>query len=445
MVGILAFCCMQAVGEMTTMFPGGGFSLHANRFCSKSFADIISLNYYIAWVCVAASEYNTLSSIMTFYTENVPIYGWILIFWVFFLSFQLLGVDSYGEAEYWLALVKIIGLTAFYIFALIYMCGGVKGTPAFGFQYWKNPGAITHGFKGVATVFIMCSSSYVGIEAIAITAAETKNPTKSIPSAIKKTLIRIVYIYVCLAFFYGVTVSSNDPMLNNKDRALKSPMTIAIVNAGWTNAGYLVNTFILICGLSAINSSLYIASRTLLQLARDGIAPKIFSKTSRRGVPVAAVLATNALALISLMNVSVGASVVYGYITNLSGVSTFLVWAGISLTHIRFRQGWIKQGKSLDELIFRDRFYPYTSYLGLFGNIFFALVQGWSTIYPFRASNFVVAYILIPVSILAYIILKIKFKTKFIKLDDMDFEEGRSAVIESALSDQVVKSRGLGF
>mgnify|MGYP004708598165 CR=1 FL=1 len=278
----------------------------------------------------------------------------------------------------------------------------------------------------MATVFIICSSSYVGIEAIAITAAETVNPAKAIPSATRKTFIRIIYVYFFLAFFYGTTVSGADPKLNGNSNTLRSPMTIAIMNAGWSQAGYLVNTFILVTALSAINSSIYIGSRTLLFLANDGIVPKLFAKTNKRGVPINAIVLTNLIGFISLMNLSLGAATAYRYIINLSGVSTFLVWAGISLTHIRFRKAWKQQGKSLDELVYRDRFYPVTSYVGLIGNIFFALVQGWSTIKPFDAGSFVDAYILLPVSAIAYLGLTYWRKSKWVKLGEIDFELGRT-------------------
>jgi amino acid permease len=38
-----------------------------------------------------------------------------------FLAFQMLGVESFGEAEFWLALVKIIGLIAYFLFSIVYV------------------------------------------------------------------------------------------------------------------------------------------------------------------------------------------------------------------------------------------------------------------------------------------------------------------------------------
>ncbi len=105
-------------------------------------------------------------------------------------------------------------------------------------------------------------------------------------------------------------------------------MTIAIQNAGWESGVHLINAFIFITCLSAVNSSIYIGSRTLLYMAQDGKAPKFLGWTDRRGVPIPAIVFTNLCGALSMMNVSTGAGQAYTYIVNLSGVSTFLVWGG---------------------------------------------------------------------------------------------------------------------
>lgn len=130
------------------------------------------------------------------------------------------------------------------------------------------------------------------------------------------------------ALFAGLTCPSDaEGLAGGASRALRSPMTIAIQNAGWQGGVNLVNSFIFITVLSAINSSIYIASRTVFFMAQDGKAPRFLGKANSRGVPVYAIIFTNAFGALSMMNVSTGASKAYNYIVNLSGVSTFLVWA----------------------------------------------------------------------------------------------------------------------
>ncbi|KAJ6263095.1 General amino acid permease [Drechslerella dactyloides] len=434
-IGIIAFSIMQSLGELTTLYPSGGaFTKLADRFVDQAFGAAVGWNYFIIWVAVLANEYNTISSIMVFWSDKVPLWGYFLIFWFAFTAFQLLGVEAFGEAEFWLALIKLGGLVAFFFFAIIYASGGLVGQDAaIGFQYWHNPGAFADGFRGVATVFVFCSTFYAGVESVAVAATETKNPSKAVPLAIRQVFWRIVFIYMGSAFFFGLVCPwTADGLANGASRALKSPMTIAIQNAGWHGGVHLINTFIFITCLSAVNASIYIASRTVLFMAQDGKAPRFLGWTNNRGVPVIAILFSNLFGALSMMNVSTGAGKAYGYIVNLSGVSTFLVWGAISFIHIRFRGAWTAQGRTPDQLPFKSFLYPWNAYFGVFSNVFLALVQGWSTLAPFNAGNFVDAYILLPLFPIIYVAFKWWNKTKYWRLDEIDLDEGRRLDVDSA-------------
>ncbi|PKS09334.1 hypothetical protein jhhlp_003948 [Lomentospora prolificans] len=433
-IGIIAFSIMQSLGELTTLYPSGGaFTGLADRFVDKAFGVAVGWNYYIIWFCVLANEYNVISSIFSFWSDKVPIWGYFLIFWFAFLAFQLLGVETFGEAEFWLALVKLLGLCAFFIFSLAYVSGGIKGVDALGTQYWKDPGPWVSGFRGVATVFVFCSTFYAGVESVAVAATETKNPRVAVPLSIRQVLWRIIFIYMGSALFFGLTCPSNAPdLVSGSSRAIKSPMTVAIQNAGWEGGVHLINAFIFITCLSAINSSIYIGSRTILFMAKDGKAPRFLGWTDKRGVPIPAIVFTNLFGALSMMNVSTGAGKAYSYIVNLSGVSTFLVWGSISFTHIRFRRAWAAQGHSVDELPFKSLWYPWNAYFGLAANIFLAFVQGWSTLAPFNAGNFVDAYILLPLFAIIYFVYKFAFKTRYWRLDEIDLQTGRRRDVDEA-------------
>ena len=307
-----------------------------------------------------------------------------------------------------------------------YAAGGVRGAEAIGFQYWHDPGPFVQGFRGVAAVFVFCSTFYAGVESVAVAATETKNPRVAVPMAIRQVFWRILFIYMGSAFFFGLTCPSNaDGLVNGGSRALKSPMTVALQTAGWENGVHLINAFLFVTCISAINSSVYIGSRTLLFMAQDGKAPRFLGRTTKRGVPALAILFTNACGALSLMNISTGASDAYQYIVNLSGVSTFLVWGSISFIHIRFRKAWEVQGHRVEELPFISMLYPWNAYFGLAANVFLALVQGWTTLSPFNAGNFVDAYILLPLFPLIYFSYKLAFRTQFWRIEEIDLQSGR--------------------
>jgi amino acid transporter len=426
-IGLVAWSVTQSLGEMTTLYPtGGAFVTLSDRFVDKAFGVAVGWQYWLVWACVLANEYNVISSLMVFWSDKVPSWGYFLIFWTAFTAFQMVGVESFGEAEFWLALIKLAGLCTYFLFSIIYVSGGLIGqTEAIGFRYWNNPGAFTNGFRGVAQVFVFASTFYAGVEAVAVAATETRNPSVAVPLAIRQVIWRILFVYMGVAFFFGLTCPSDaDGLINGASRALKSPMTIAIQNAGWEGGVHLINAFIFITVVSAANSSIYIGSRTIVHMAREGMAPKFLSKTNARGVPYNAMLFTNLFGFLSLMNLSTGGGKAYGYIINLSGVSTFLVWASISFTHIRFRNAWAAQGRSREQLPFQSFGYPWNSYFGLCANLFLALVQGWTTLSPFDAGMFVDAYILLPLFGLTYVGYKFWFKTRFWRSHEIDLDAG---------------------
>lgn len=444
-IGIIAFSIMQSLGEMTTLYPtGGAFTKLGDRFVDEAAGAAVGWNYFIIWACVLSNEYNALTSILYFWSEKVPIWGYFLLFWFFFLGFQLLGVEIFGEAEFWLGLIKIVGLVAFFIFAIVYAAGGVGRldngdgtTRALGFHYWHDPGAFPNGFRGVAQVFVFCSTFYAGVESVAVAATETRNPSVAVPRAIRQVFWRIIFVYLGSAFFFGLVCSSKATQLVSADaKALQSPMTVAIQTAGWHGGVHLINAFILVTCLSAVNSSIYIGSRTVLFMAKDKKAPKFLAYTNKRGVPVFAIIFTNAFAALSLMNISTGAGKAYGYIVNLSGVSTFLVWGSISFIHLRFRAGWAAQGYSPEDLPYRAMFFPYNAWFGLVANVFLALVQGWTTLSPFDAGNFVDAYILLPLFFVIFFLYKIIYKTRWVRANEMDVISGRRKDLDTKVDEE---------
>lgn len=82
-IGLVAFSIMQSLGELTTLYPSGGaFVGLADRFVDKAFGVAVGWNYFIIWVAVLANEYNTTCSILVFWSDKVPLWGYFLILWV---------------------------------------------------------------------------------------------------------------------------------------------------------------------------------------------------------------------------------------------------------------------------------------------------------------------------------------------------------------------------
>lgn len=429
LVGLIVFFVMQSLGELATLIPvTGSFVEYAERFVDDSLAFALGWGYWYLWVTVLANEYNAISLVVMYWSDVVPQWAWILMFWVLFLSLSMLGVLAYGEVEFWLSLIKVISITIFFIVAIVISAGGI-GPQKIGFKYWNDPGAFADGINGVARTFVIAGTLYAGTEMVGITAGEAGNPGRAVPRAIRQVFWRILIFYVGMMFFIGILMPYDDPrLLSSTSRTARSPLTIALDSAGIHVGAHLINALIVISVISAGNSSLYVASRTILFMASTGKAPKIFSKVDKRGVPWAALLLSNLGACISFLSLSGSAGELYEALITLSGLSTFMVWATIMFVHIRFRRAMAAQGQSIEALPFKAAWYPYGAYAALGANIFLIFFQGYTAfLNPFSAKDFVINYILLPVSVIFFVAYKFWNKTKWVRLEDMDLYTGRRA------------------
>lgn len=420
-VGILVIIMMFSIGEMNSMFDFN-FNSHASRWIDPAFGATLGWSYAFLWACNVIGEYVSVISAMGFYTEKIPMYGYYLILWFVFSIYQMFGVEVFGEFEYILAFIKILFVSGYYIFAIIYAAGGIKGhSPGNPFRDYP----LADGFKGIANSFVYAAVFYVGIESLSVTFLELKNVRKSVKVAVLRSIFRIFYVYFGLSIAYGITVPYNHPELASGSKIMGAIMTIALTEAGWPNAGYYVTTVIVIICISSINSAVYFCARCLMRLSVEGYAPKVLGKVNKNGVPWVACICSHLVGFLSLLAMNSSSAIAYSYIVGLAGVCAFIVWTGIIFAHLRFRKGWTKQGNSVDELPFKAPFYPYTNYFGIGLGLFLCLVQGWTVFVPFDAGGFVDAYVMIPVFIIVYLACKYFKKTKYVSYEDMDFESDR--------------------
>lgn len=128
--------------------------------------------------------------------------------------------------------------------------------------------------------------------------------------------------------------------------------------AGVLGAATLINAVILTSILSAGNSGMFASTRMLYGLARGGKAPAIFGRTTRRGVPMNALLATTAIGALCFLTSLIGDGSAYIWLVSASGLAGFITWMGIAWSHYRFRKAYVLQGRRLEDLPFRARWFP---------------------------------------------------------------------------------------
>jgi len=426
LIGTMVYGIMSSLGEMTTYLPIS-FNSYGGRFFDPALSFVLGWNYWFNWAITVASELVAAGVIMSFWvsTEAFPAWAWALIFLAILISINIISVLGFGEAEFWFALLKVLVVIVFVIIAILVVTGvvgGVKyGTAVFDMSPFHG------GFIGVLNIFLTAGFSFQGSELVGIAAGESSNPRKNVPKAISQVFWRILLFYVMAILMIGLIIPYNDPDMSNGSDIKASPFTLVFERAGIKPAAHIMNAVILVTILSAGNSGLYAASRSLFVLSQEGNAPGFLSYVNSRGVPIYCVLVTAIIGcaafIVSIPQVGSGQG--YVWLLNLSATSGFIAWICIGFSHIRFRMAYNAQQRVISELPFVSKIYPvgpiYTIILGLF----ILVGQGYSSFYPaFMVQTFCASYITIPIFFLLYFSYKIINKTSIIPLKSVDLDSG---------------------
>jgi len=434
-MGLAVYCMMQSLGEMATQLPiPGSFEAYAERFIDPSVAFAVGWNYWFSWAITLAAELVAGALIVQFWFPHSNSTLWAVGFFSVLLGLNLLSVKVYAEAEYWFAGIKVVTVIIFVAVGFL-MIAGMLGNHHAGFHNWtlSDPKSATHapfvgGLSSVLAVFLVAGFSFQGTESVGLAAAETEDPSRSVPKAIRTVFWRILLFYVGAIFVIGTLISYTDPNLLNADESHIAYSPFTMVFGELPRFGYyaanLMNAVILSSVLSCGNSSMYVASRMLHAMADSGKAPKMFGTVNMRGVPVTALLATGLLSTLAFFSTTVGEHKIYQLFYNASSLSGFIIWLGIAVCHLRFRQAWLAQGRTPDELKFKSKFYPYGPWLAI---VLFLVVLFGANISVFQAPvfswfDFITGYLMIPVVICLYLGHKYWHKTRVIPLKDCSFQ-----------------------
>ncbi len=433
-MGFAVYCMMQSLGEMATQLPiPGSFEAYAERFIDPSLAFAVGWNYWFSWSITLAAELVAGALIVKFWFPGADSTFWAMGFFVFLLGLNLLSVRAYAEAEYWFAGIKVITVIIFLVVGAL-LISGVIGSSA-GLQNWtlSDPATGTHapfvgGVTSVLLVFLVAGFSFQGTEGVGLAAAETSDPGTNVPKAIKSVFWRILLFYIGSIFVVGCLISYTNPNLLHGDEGHIALSPFTMVFEHLPRFGYyaasMMNAVILSAVLSCGNSSMYVASRMLYAMAHSRKAPMMFGKLNRRGVPVLALVATGLISALAFFSTLVGDQKIYQLFYNAAGLSGFLIWLGIAVCHLRFRKAWVAQGRSLDDLKFKAKLYPYGPWLAL---ILFVIVLFGANIGVFQTPvfswfDFVTGYLMIPVFLVLYLGHKFWNNTHVVPLKECNFE-----------------------
>ncbi len=350
--GFIAFLIMRQLGEMVVEEPvSGSFSHFAYKYCSRFTGFASGWNYWILYILVSMAELAAIGTYINSWWPAIPMWVASLFFFIMINAINLANVRIYGESEFWFAIIKVTAIIAMIIFGIYLLVSGTGGETATISNLWNDGGFFPHGLGGLVSAMAIIMFSFGGLELIGITAAEAKDPEKTIPKATNQVIYRILIFYVgaliilfSLSPWRSITVESS-PFVTVFDTLKSFQFTLA--GHTFYGTGIVANVLkivVLTAALSVYNSSVYCNSRMLYGLSIQGNAPKFLSRLNINHVPILAILVSAAFAALCVLITYLYPESALKKMMTLVVSALIINWLMISITHIFFRNAKIKDG-----------------------------------------------------------------------------------------------------
>ncbi|MEC2060670.1 amino acid permease [Bacillus stercoris] len=355
--GIFIFFIMRAMGEMLYVEPStGSFATFGHQYIHPMAGYITAWSNWFQWIIVGMSEIIAVGTYMKYWFPDLP--AWIpgIVAMVILGAANLISVKSFGEFEFWFAMIKIVTIILMIIAGIgIIFFGFGNGGDAIGLaNLWSHGGFFAGGFSGFFFALSLVIAAYQGVELIGITAGEAKDPQNTLRNAIQSIIWRILIFYIG-AIFVIVTVYPWDEL-----NSLGSPFVSTFSKIGITAAAGIINFVVITAAMSGCNSGIFSAGRMLYTLGVNGQAPKFFTKISRNGVPLYGTIAVLIGLAVGVVLNYIAPPKIFVYVYSASVLPGMIPWFIILISHIGFRKA---KGAALDKHPFKMPFAPFTNYL----------------------------------------------------------------------------------
>ncbi len=429
-IGIMVYFLMTSLGEMATFMPiSGSFETYSTHFFDSALGFALGWNYWYNWALTVAVELSASALVIKFWFPNIPGFVWSICFLILLFTLNIMSTRIYGESEYWFTSIKVITIIVFLAIGILIILGILKsGSPTFS-NWTIGEAPFVGGIAAIVNIFMIAGFSFQGTELVGLAAGESENPEVDVPKAINTVFWRILLFYIGAIIIIGFLIPYTDPNLlkTGVENIAVSPFTIVFLRAGFAFSASIMNAIILTSILSCGNSGLYAASRMLHALAVNKKAPSFIANVNKRGVPINALLITTIVSMFCFLSSLFGDSIIYSWLVNASGLAGLIAWIGIAFCHYRFRKAYIAQGKRLEDLKYKAKWYPFGPILAIILCMVVILGQNYQAFFnhTFSWYGIFVTYISLFIFILLYFGYKLIKKTKIISpLEaNLDIEE----------------------
>ncbi|OOF99179.1 hypothetical protein ASPCADRAFT_127747 [Aspergillus carbonarius ITEM 5010] len=362
-MSVVVLAVNECMAELTQQFPVyNAIVIYVRKFVDDDLGWVIGIAYWYAYAATFATQNSMAATLLGYWGLGTT---WkVLICYVFvpiiLFLLNMTGVFWYGLVETFGGLLKLVMVLSISIY--LYAIADDVSSP--GFEHGQ-------GFSSDASALCyaipLTAYAFQGIEMYAMTAFEARDGhALRWPSRWTTYIVVVVYIMCTLGEIINVkwhdralpqlhdgvgngTISSTSPGTSH------SMVIIAALNTNHRRMAGFLNGCLLFSVLSAANTSLYVASRTLWGIAES--VPKehwvtrqlaILSTGTR--VPVVSLLVTLlAFCWVPFLDLaqSSATSQVIQVISISSSNAIMIVWAAMCLAFIRYYYWLRKCGRGL--------------------------------------------------------------------------------------------------
>lgn len=366
--GLVMMMEVSFIIEMAIANPvPGSFKVCAQEVFGDWWGFVNGWMFWASGVLGMASEVTACAIFARLWMPNIPLWVFSLLFAVAITFINFNDLKGLSKIELGLSITKIITLIVFIFIGIVlamgFPIGSVSANPTFFRLLDENPFSNSMGLLGSMLLIFF---AYTGTGIIAMAAAETEDPEKTVPPAAKIITLTIVTLYTLSAFFIVTLLPAE--LIDAK----VSPFVQVLEMFKIPYAGDIINFILLTSALSALNSQVYSSSRMLSSLATHHQAPKIVGYQNHQGIPVIAITISGAVLLVTVMLSYILPEQVFVYTISASGFLALVNWLSVSATHYYYHKKLL--AISPEKLKYKAPGYPYLSWL-CFVAVFIAILS----------------------------------------------------------------------
>lgn len=123
----MVYLIARALGELSLYRPGSGsFATYAEEFLGPRVAFITGWSYWLIWILVGVLEVTGIGLLMKYWFPELAQWIPALVTTVVLMVINLFAVKTFGEVEFWLALIKVVTIVGLIAAGLAILLFGLE-------------------------------------------------------------------------------------------------------------------------------------------------------------------------------------------------------------------------------------------------------------------------------------------------------------------------------